>query len=552
MNLGNRFSQHSFAQVPEIYINRSKFDRSFAVKDTVDFDYLNPCFWDLMYPGDTVKMNVSHFMRLATPKVPVMDNLWVDFYFFSVPLRLLWTNFEKFMGAQDNPGDSISYTIPQLAALSTATAAVGTIYDKFGLPPINYNTTNTPVMSLPFRAYNKIWNTWFRDQNLQNSVTELNGDSSDPVATYALLKANKKHDYFTSSLPWAQKGTAVSLPLGTSAPVYGQLITGSGATRNAFQMYNSTDSAVEYGGINKTAGTMGLEAGGGWTGLVAGDTANSLSLATAAQYTSLGASYTPPYADLTNATAATINALRLAIQTQAFLERDARGGTRYTELVLSHFNVFTGDARVQRPEYLGGGTSRINCHPVAQTAPTSGSNAQGQLAAFGTSAGTVGFSKTFQEHCLVIGMFKARADITYQQGVKREWSYQTRYDLFWPEFEGLGEQTTYNREIWADGSANDAAVFGYQERYAECKYYPSLIKGQFRSDYSTPLDQWHMAEDFATLPTLSSTFIQSTTPISRATALSSTGATLLCDMWFDYKHARPMKMYGVPASLMRM
>lgn len=524
--LGNRYSQHSFAQIPAMNQARSQFDRSFTVKDTFDFDYLVPIFIDEILPGDTCNLTLNTFARLATPQVPVMDNMYIDYFFFFVPNRLVWDNWEKFNGAQDDPGDSTDFTIPTVT-LSTGTGAtVGSIYDKFGIPT---GVDNLVVNALPLRAYNLIWNQWFRDQNLQDSIVVDKDNGPDLDTQFTLLKRGKRHDYFTSALPWPQKGDEISLPLGITAPVISDgtvpVFTGftTGSGNNLLQI-DPVDDKLLVSGYGGAAQFMKFAANQN-TGLIA---------------------------DLEDATAATINQLRQAMQVQSLLELDARGGTRYVEILQAHFGVTSPDFRLQRAEYLGGGQSRITCHPVPQTSPTAGANPQGQLAAFGTSStsGYVGFTKSFVEHGYVIGLACARADITYQQGLNKLWSRSTRYDFFWPKLQELGEQVVYNREIYAQATSADNLAFGYQERYAEYRYKPSEIHGEFRSTFATSLDFWHMAEEFGSLPALNATFIQQSTPIDRALAV--TGAPqLLFDAWFSYKHARPMMTYGVPASFGR-
>ena len=528
-NLGNRFAQHSFAVTPSVNTPRSLFDRSSTAKDTLNFDYLNPIYCEEILPGDTMNLTLKSFCRLTptATKVPIMDRMYLDFFFFFVPNRLVWPHWEKLCGAQDNPGDSIAYAAPQLSAPAGTGFTNGSIYDKFGLPT---GISNLLIKNcMPLRGYNLIFNTWFRDQNMQDSVVVKTGDGPDVSTDYTLLKRGKRHDYFTSCLTSPQKGTAQSLPLGTSAPVVLNPTLGiSGGWKR------SSDHGVP-------GATENVQSNGGTVYLP-----TSAANAVYDPFTSL-------YADLSAATAATINQLRQAFQIQSLLELDMRGGTRYVEILLAHFNVVSPDFRLQRPEYLGGGSTDINSNPVPQTSPTSGSNPQGQLAAFATQSTlgkNIGFTKSFVEHGYVIGLACARADITYQQGLERHWNRSTRYDWYWPKLGELGEQSVLNKEIYCNNDANDDLVFGYQERNAEYRYKPSQIRGQFRSNYSTPLDSWHLAQSFASLPTLGNTFIQQNTPIDRTLAITGS-VQLLCDFWFQCRHARPMTAYAVPAHLGR-
>ncbi|WNK14941.1 MAG: major capsid protein [Microvirus sp.] len=543
MHKNQSVSTHQFAMVPKAEIPRSQFNREFTHKTTFDAGYLVPIYVDEVLPGDTFNLRSTMFARMSTPIFPIMDNLHLDSFFFFVPNRLLWDNWKKFMGEQNNPADSISFTIPQQVSPAGGYAA-GSLQDYMGLPTSGQvgggNTVTHSALWL--RAYNLIYNTWFRDENLQNSVTVDTGDGPDTVGNYTLLRRGKRHDYFTSCLPWTQKGTSVSLPLGTSAPVVGSVVS----TGSAFTMRGSSGALTQLNiaaGAGSSPTTAGATTAGALNWGAAEATGNGLKLNTGI------------YADLSAATAATINQLRQSFQIQRLLERDARGGTRYTEIVRAHFGVVSPDARLQRPEYLGGGSTPININPIAQTSGTSASGTTTPLAtlsAFGTAlAHNNGFSASFTEHGVIIGLVSIRADLTYQQGIHKMWNRSTRYDFYFPAFANLGEQAVLNKEIYCDGSANDANVFGYQERWAEYRYKPSQITGQFRSTYSTPLDGWHLAQKFTALPTLNTTFIQDTPPLSRVLAVGAgaNGQQFIFDSFFSNKVARPMPMYSVPGMI---
>ena len=515
---------HNFSQVPQAQIPRSQFNRSHGFKTTMDAGYLVPCFVDEALPGDTFNVRATFFGRLATPLVPFMDNLRLNYFFFAVPNRLVWNNWQRFNGEQIDPGDSTDFEIPQMTS-GVGGYAIGSLSDYFGIPT---GIAGLSHSSLWHRAYNLIWNEWFRSQDLQDSVVVDKDDGPDNPADYVLLRRGKRHDYFTSCLPWPQKGPSVEIPLGTKAP-----ITGIGKENNSYA--SSSVSVYESGG-NVATYTK-------FRNIDHTSTSNNFFIKEDPDH----AGYPGIYADLSSATAATINALRQSFQIQRLYERDARGGTRYTEIIRAHFFVVSPDARLQRPEYLGGGSVPINVYPVAQTSntPTSGTP-QGNLAGYGlVSDHGGGFIKSFTEHCLIIGLVSVQADLNYQQGLNRMWSRLTRFDFYWPALSHIGEQSVLNKEIYAQGTSADDDVFGYQERFAEYRYKPSVITGLFRSQAASSIDQWHLAQEFSSLPALNSTFIQDDPPLDRVIAVPSQ-PHLLLDVYFDMKTARPMPTYSVP------
>ena len=521
--------QHSFSQVPKAEIQRASFDRSHGYKTTFDAGWLVPVFVDEVLPGDTFTLNMSALARLATPLKPIMDNIFLDSFFFFVPNRLIWSNWQKFNGEQDNPGDSTAFVVPHIDVLN---AAVGSLYDYFGIPTGVLNAL--ACNSLHMRAYNLIYNDWFRDENLQNSVVVDIDDGPDNMADYVLLRRGRRFDYFTSSLPFPQKGAAVSIPLGTSAPV----VLDTSATGNArFPVFVDPQSAwAPYLGTEPVVEVVGPDDAGRLQTNV-----SNTQVAIDPKGTLM--------ADLSAATAATINSLRQAFQIQRLLERDARGGTRYTEIIRAHFGVVSPDARLQRPEYLGGGSTPVNVHPVPQTS-VSAATPQGNLAAFGVSVSHGnGFSKSFVEHGVVIGMVSARADLTYQNGLDRMWSRHTRFDFYWPALAHLGEQAVLNQELVATGtSPADSNVFGYQERYAEYRYKQSRITGLFRSSAAGTLDIWHLSTYYPVgsgAPGLNAAFIVDDPPVDRVIAVPSEPHFIL-DCYFRLKTARPMPVFGVP------
>lgn len=533
--------KHLFSQIPRAQISRSVFDRSHGWKSTFDSGYLVPFLVDEVLPGDSYKVKFNFLARLSTPIVPTMDNLFIDTFYFFVPYRLLWKHWEQFNGQQDYPGASTDYLVPQTSAPADGGFPVGSLEDYFGLPT---GVKGIKANELAARAYALIWNEWFRDENLQNpinlsSFAEIASASGlDDVGlgdagftgSHQLLRRGKRHDYFTSALPWPQKGPGVELPLNGNAPV-----TVNGGLFDATHVQPTVKSTV-------TSSDVAL--------FKSADYDDRIFLNS--PYSGPGPSSTSPlYADLSSVTAATINSLRQAFQLQKLYERDARGGTRYTEILRSHFGVVSPDSRLQRPEYLGGSESPVIINPVVQQSATGSTGAetpQGNLAAYGLASSTSakhGFTKSFVEHGIIIGLLNVRADITYQQGIPRMFSRRTRFDFYWPVLAHLGEQAILNKEIYAQGTSADDDVFGYQERYAEYRYFPSMITGKLRSTDPQSLDVWHLSQKFDSLPTLSAQFIEDNPPVSRILAVQNEPQFII-DSYIDMKCARPMPVYGVP------
>uniref|UniRef100_A0AAU8AVJ2 Major capsid protein n=1 Tax=Dulem virus 199 TaxID=3145676 RepID=A0AAU8AVJ2_9VIRU len=561
MNLSK--TANHFSMIPRAEIPRSRFNRSYTYKTTCNSGDLIPFDCDFAYPGDTFDRKVTIFGRLSTPVVPVLDNIWCEYFYFGVPVRLVWNNWQKFNGEQENPGDSTDYLIPQLSSGTTVGFENGSLSDYMGLPT---GIPNLSVSSLWHRAYNLIYNEWFRDQNLIDSAEVPKGDNGDSVSIYPIRKRAKQHDYFTSALPWPQKGPGVELPLGTSAPLDAHLTFFPNATMNKtgassvslsvpmFRawgqsekslMLSGSDTGGFGSGINPTVTGVSIQGadvyGGdntGDNGVLVWDYSRTANLATG-----LGVSGT---ADLRTATAATINSLRQAFQLQKVYERDARGGTRYTEIIRAHFGVVSPDARLQRPEYLGGGKTRLVINSVAQTASTDSTSPQGNLAAYSYFSKTGrAFIKSFTEHTLILGLINFYTDLSYQQGIPRQFSYLKRFDFYLPAFAFLGEQPVLNKEIFATGTSTDNSVFGYQERWAEMRYRPSMVTGKMRSNDEQSLDFWHFAQDFSTVPSLNETFINADYPIKRSLAVHDE-PEFLVDIGIESLDARPLPVYSVP------
>ncbi len=506
--------------VPKAEIPRSTFDRSHGHKTTFDSGLLVPYFVDEALPGDTFSVRSTLFTRMATPIFPIMDNLHQDTQFFAVPIRLIWDNWQKFNGEQANPGDSTDFLIPQMVSPAGGYDELS-LSDYMGIP---VGVTGLSHSSLWHRAYNLIFNEWYRDENLVTALSVPKGDGPDDPADFVVQRRGKRHDYFTSSLPFAQKGDSVTIPLGPSAPV-----VPAGDETPTFNIGGEANRPL----VAQDASIDTLWGGGPMT-----DPSQ--------------ATWTDPKleVDLENAIGATINELRQSFQVQKMFERDARGGSRYTETIKAHFGVTSPDSRLQRPEFLGGGSANIEVIPVAQTSETdvSGPDAspQGNLAAYATGIShDHGFTKSFTEHCIIIGIVSIRADLSYQQGLERMFSRNTRFDFYWPALSHIGEQAVLNKEIFADGTPTDDLVFGYQERHAEYRYKQSKITGRFRSSAAQSLDSWHLAQDFATLPVLDAAFIEENPPVARIIAVDSE-PEFIFDSYTKMHCARPMPVYGVP------
>lgn len=568
-----RVRGHRFSDAPAMYMKRTKFDRSHVYKTTFNSGKLIPVFVDEVLPGDTTRMSVNYFARLATPIKPIMDNIYLDWFFFFVPNRLVWEHWQNFCFEQEDPDESTDYVIPTVAvAGNSENAYIGSLWDYFGLP-VNTSGNLSGISALPFRGVYLIWNEWFRDENLQKSVKIQKGDTNevlnstraaeqpswvftsgtDIVPGLACPPRGKRHDYFTSALPWTQKGPGVSVGLAGTASIVDPT-PGTGYLLHSTA--NQLASIAAYGGEGSGGGTRTGKGNGSITlvnkgssdisivGGFAGNDKNSVTMSTQAASTYLG---NDSYVDLDTSSIFTINSLRTAFQMQKFYERLARGGSRYTEVLRSFFGVVSPDARLQRPEFLGSFTKMVNVNPIAQTSATNDTSPQGNLSAYGVTAAKFhGFTKSFVEHGYIFGFVCARADLTYQQGINKMWLRSTVYDFYWPTFAHLGEQAIELREIYAQGSEADKTVFGYQERYAEYRYKPSQITGKFRSSVTGGnLDVWHLSQFFKNAPTLNEEFIVENPPIERIIAVPSEPEFLL-DIGFRYTTVRPMPMFGTP------
>lgn len=532
---GKGHQMHSFESYPSTPINRSKFNRSHSILTSLNAGYIVPIWHDFAYPGDTLILSTRTLTRLATQIVPFMSNVYMDVHFWCVPVRLIWEHWTAMNGEQPNPNDSTDYLTPQITGKST----IGSIYDYFNVPP---TTNDISFNAFNFRAYNLVYNEWYRDENLQERVPQITGDT-DNISNYQLLRRGKRKDYFTGCLPWPQKGPGVDLPLGSTAPVVGNGLTLGLFGRN---QENSTFNAC-LRDVNHNIVPNSLGYG------VSADSYNNNFNINGMSGANFGVTKDPTksglVADLSDATAATINQLRQAFAIQRLMEKDARGGTRYIEMILTHFGVKSPDARLQRPEFLGGGTFDLNLSIVPQTSSSVENSPLGELASYGVINGaTKRIVHSFTEHCVVFGVCSIRSEYYYQQGLERDYSKRERIDYYLPVTAHLGEQAVLNKEIYAQGIKADDAVFGYQERWSEMRYKNSYITGQMRSTASQPLDMWHLATEYGSLPQLNSEFITENPPIDRVIAISQSSNTpqFIANFFFDEYWVRPMPVYSTP------
>lgn len=546
----SRNLQSRFALNPtNLDMSRSKFPRHSSVKFSFNVGDVVPFYVDEVLPGDTFNVKTSKVVRMQSLLTPIMDNIYLDYYFFFVPNRIVWDHWRELNGENRESAwaQTTEYEVPQVTAPAGGWN-VGTIADYMGIPT---GVTNISVNAMPFRAYAMICDEWFRDENLVDPLYISKGDAvtvgvntrtnpGDYAAGGQPFIAAKFHDYFTSALPAPQKGPDVGLGLTGDLQVYGD--------GNPLHFFNGS-KAPAAGDYIFHFNSQGAAAGGTVTA-DQNERANSAGYVLTKEMVDLNPTFTSGLtATLSSATSVTINALRMAFQLQKLYEKDARGGTRYIEILKSHFGVTSPDSRMQRPEYLGGSRVPININQVVQTSETGTGTPQGNTAAYSvTTDSHKDFTKSFVEHGFVIGVCVARYTHSYQQGIERFWSRKSRFDYYWPVFANIGEQAVLNKEIYAQGTAKDDEVFGYQEAWADYRYKPSRVAGEMRSAAAQSLDVWHLADEYTALPSLSAGWIQENkTTVDRVLAVSEQNANqLFCDIYIENYTTRPMPVYSIP------
>ncbi|ALS03470.1 VP1 [Gokushovirus WZ-2015a] len=557
----NRNTESHFSTLPHIDIQRSRFDRSSSIKTTFNAGDVVPFYLEEVLPGDTFNVKTSKVVRMQTLLTPIMDNIYLDTYYFFVPNRLVWQHWKEFCGENTESAwiPETEYAMPQITSPADKGWEVGTIADYFGIPT---GVKGLSVSALPFRAYALIINEWFRDENLQDPLVVPVDDSTVAGSNGATLVTDvakggkpfiacKYHDYYTSALPAPQKGPDVTIPVsaGANLPV---MATKDVHAAGGYSLFGNAQVSTS-GVYSKGTGYATASFGGDFS------TPTTFSFSKASSPVAVPSSNDPAYFDPTNlwaidngaVSAATINQLRLAFQIQKFYERQARGGSRYTEVIRSFFGVTSPDSRLQRPEYLGGNRVPININQVVQQSGTGESSSTPQGTVVGMSQTTdtnSDFIKSFTEHGFIIGVMVARYDHTYQQGLDRLWSRKDIFDYYWPVFANIGEQAIKNKEIYAQGNATDDEVFGYQEAWAEYRYKPNRVTGEMRSSYKQSLDVWHLADDYEKLPSLSAEWIQEDAKtVNRVLAVSQNlSRQFFADIFIQNKCTRPMPMYSIP------
>ena len=554
----SRNAESRFAVNPtHLDISRSRFDRTSTVKTSFNVGDLVPFYVDEVLPGDTFDVSTAKVVRMQPMVAPPMDDLFLDTYYFFVPNRLVWEHWQNLMGENDTTSwyPTVDYSVPQLVSPHTGGWNIGTIADYFGIP------TGVPdlyVNALPFRAYAKIVNDWFRDENIVDPAVLTTGDTTtqgsngDGLANYEKggkpFVAAKLHDYFSSCLPNPQKGDPVTVPVANvSVPIdipvttSADILSPLSVNQPGMVLQNGPMLQSQKGYLSVAGSTVSLkqDIDVDPTRTISGTDEPLMPVNLRAIGNAVGSGF-----------ATSINELRMAFQMQKLLERDARGGTRYIEMIKSHFGVTSPDARLQRSEYLGGNRIRINVNQIVQqSATTTGSTPQGNPVGLSvTHDNADSFTRSFTEHGFVIGLMVARYPHTYQQGLERFWSRKSRFDYYFPVFANIGEMAVLNKELYATGTDSDNKAFGYQEAWADYRYKPSRVTGEMRSSATKSLDVWHFADYYNKLPTLSPDWIkEDKNNVDRVLAVSSKVSNQLwADIVINNRTSRPMPLYSVP------